>query len=126
MLGGFESVKPGWTRLNFGWFIDAAEFEFLQDAIEFIADHGERFIALYQFDWHSGAWTHPLVSAQPGLLALVARSGARHTTAAAPPPMSHRACLARAQEVLLAVPAPSPGSSCLPQGLPAALVGFGH
>ena len=56
--GGFEGVKPGWTRLNFNYFIAPEEFEFLLAAIEFIADHGEMFVALYDFDWQSGAWKH--------------------------------------------------------------------
>ena len=56
--GGYEGVKPGWTRLNFNYFISPAEYEFLLSAIEFIADHGERFLRLYDFDWQSGAWKH--------------------------------------------------------------------
>ena len=55
---GFEGIKPGWTRLNFNYFISPAEFEFLLEAIEFVATYGQRFIALYDFNWHSGAWTH--------------------------------------------------------------------
>jgi selenocysteine lyase/cysteine desulfurase len=55
---GFEGVKPGWTRLNFNYFIAPEEFKFFLSAIEFVATHGERFVALYDFDWHSGAWQH--------------------------------------------------------------------
>ena len=55
---GIESVKPGWTRLNFNYFIAPDEFEFLLSAIEFIADYGELFVALYDFNWQSGAWKH--------------------------------------------------------------------
>ncbi len=55
---GFEGIKPGWTRLNFNYFIDQNEYEFLLEAIEFIATYGQRFVALYDFNWRTGAWTH--------------------------------------------------------------------
>ncbi len=72
VLAGFEVLKPGWTRINFSYFIDAAEFEFLQQAIEFIADHGERFVDQYRCDLHTGAWRHPRDEVQPGLAELAA------------------------------------------------------
>ena len=132
VLGGFESVKPGWTRLNFGWFIDPAEFEFLQAAIEFIADHGERFMAQYRFDWRSGAWSHPLDVAQPDLLALASHIGRPHSAVLATPSeaalASHRDCLAHAYALLASLPEPAsaPMPRSRPPGLPAALVSFGH
>lgn len=30
--------------------------DFVLDAIEFIADHGHRFLPLYNFDWKTGSW----------------------------------------------------------------------
>ena len=69
VLNGFEGIKPGWTRLNFNSFISEDEFEFLLTALEFIADYGERFVQLYDFDWHSGAWKHTLDTAPKGLFA---------------------------------------------------------
>ena len=30
--------------------------EFVLDAIEFVAEHGHRFLPLYHFDWRTGAW----------------------------------------------------------------------
>ena len=125
VLGGFESVKPGWTRLNFSWFIEPAEFEFLQAAIEFIADHGERFIAQYHCDWRTGAWQHPLDEAQPGLLALAAQLAPSHMQAPAVP-ASHADCIARAHALVAALPAGAAAARSLPSGLPAALVSFGH
>ncbi len=59
ILNGFEGIKPGWTRLNFNSFISPEEFEFLLRTLEFVADYGERFVQLYDFDWRSGAWKHP-------------------------------------------------------------------
>ena len=123
VLGGFEAVKPGWTRINFSYFIEPAEFEFLQGAIEFIADHGERFVNEYRCDWHSGAWHHPRDEAQPGLLALASRPA----PCSVPSPVSHRDCMARAHEVLAGLPTmPVPTARGLPPELSAALVSFGY
>lgn len=58
-LNHVDGVKPGWTRLNLAPWATDEEVEFLLDAIEFVAEFGERFVALYAFDWESGAWTHP-------------------------------------------------------------------
>jgi selenocysteine lyase/cysteine desulfurase len=55
---GFVGVKPGWTRLNLNYFICEDEYEFLLSAIEFLAEHGEKFVADYEFDWSTGAWSH--------------------------------------------------------------------
>ncbi len=82
ILEGFEGIKPGWTRLNFNSFISDDEFEFLLAAIEFIADYGERFVQLYQFDWRTGAWTHPRDVAPPSFMAVL--EGALATPAAVP------------------------------------------
>lgn len=67
---GFEGIKPGWTRINFNYFIPEEEFEFLLQAIEFIAEYGERFLPLYSFDWHSGAWKHSQTVVHPSLFDL--------------------------------------------------------
>src|SRR5690606_30712670 len=55
---GYEGIKPGWSRLNFHWSIDEAEFSFLLDAVAFVAQHGATFVPSYRFDWRSGAWRH--------------------------------------------------------------------
>jgi selenocysteine lyase/cysteine desulfurase len=64
---GYEGIKPGWTRLNFNYFISDAEFEFLISALEFVADHGAKFVPLYDLDWHSGAWKHATDKPHPSL-----------------------------------------------------------
>ena len=134
VLGGFEAVKPGWTRLNFSYFIEPAEFEFLQGAIEFIADHGERFIDHYRCDWHSGAWQHPLDEVQPALLALATQPAPWRKAQALAPPKTLSDCLAHAHALLAALPATvsavvpggAPATEKLPQSLPAALVSFAY
>ncbi|WP_161882554.1 aminotransferase class V-fold PLP-dependent enzyme [Deinococcus alpinitundrae] len=72
VMGGFDGLKPGWTRLNFAPWTSEAEFAFLLDALEFVADHGERFLPLYEVDWHTGTWTHPADQPLPGLFGLPA------------------------------------------------------
>ena len=84
VLDGFEGIKPGWTRLNFNSFISDDEFEFLLIALEFIADYGERFVQLYDFDWHSGAWKHPLDTAPKSLFANLEPEMAETETRATP------------------------------------------
>ena len=121
VLDGFEAVKPGWTRLNFSYFIEPEEFEFLLDAIEFIADHGERFIAEYECDWHSGAWRHRHDEAQPDLLTLAMQ----RTPLRLSRPMSYRDCIERARTLVASLTTP-PNERSLPPALPAALVSFGY
>ncbi|MFB9991681.1 aminotransferase class V-fold PLP-dependent enzyme [Deinococcus oregonensis] len=58
ILGDMDGLKPGWTRLNLAPWATDLEVDFLLDAVEFVAAHGERFLPLYRFDWGSGAWTH--------------------------------------------------------------------
>ncbi|WP_188964306.1 aminotransferase class V-fold PLP-dependent enzyme [Deinococcus aquiradiocola] len=59
ILSDLEGLKPGWTRLNFAPWTDAAELQYLLTAIEFVAEHGEKFVPMYTFDWRTGAWSHP-------------------------------------------------------------------
>ena len=119
VLDGFESVKPGWTRLNFSYFIEPEEFEFLLNAIEFIAEHGERFIREYECDWHSGAWRHRDDQVQPDLMTMVTRLAPLRLSR----PMSYRGCIERAHALLAHLP-PAPAARSLPPALPAALVSF--
>ncbi|XP_059663523.1 uncharacterized protein LOC132309210 [Cornus florida] len=54
---GYNGVKPGWTRINFAYHMSIEEFEFILAALEFIAMYGQRFLALYDFNWKTGNWT---------------------------------------------------------------------
>jgi hypothetical protein len=38
--------------------MDDAEAGFVMDAVEFVAEHGHRFLRLYAFDPSTGAWSH--------------------------------------------------------------------
>lgn len=67
---GYEGIKPGWTRINFNYFISQEEFGFLLDAVEFVAEYGDRFLPFYDFDWHNGAWRHKNALEHPSLFDL--------------------------------------------------------
>ena len=64
ILEGAESVKPGWVRMNFNYFISEAVFDFLLRAVHFIATHGWKFLALYRVDLDTGSWHHRDVHAK--------------------------------------------------------------
>lgn len=99
VLQGFEVVKPGWTRLNFSYFIAPEEFKFLLHAIEFVAEHGERFVSQYECDWRGGAWRHERDQPTPALAALAFNTNVIH---ARPLPLAD--CMARAQALLETLP----------------------
>jgi len=61
---GFGGIKPGWCRVGFHYAMDDAEADYLIDAVEFVAEHGHRFISLYHFELDTGTWTHAKSRAQ--------------------------------------------------------------
>jgi len=56
MLAGEMVLRPGWTRMNFNYFIDEGTFEYLLRAVELVAEHGWRLLPYYQFDQAAGVW----------------------------------------------------------------------
>ncbi|XP_042448853.1 probable cysteine desulfurase [Zingiber officinale] len=46
---GYEGITPGWTRVSFTYYTSLEE-------LEFVADHGHKFLPLYTFDWKTGDW----------------------------------------------------------------------
>jgi len=54
---GFQGIKPGWCRVGFHFVMDDPEADYIVDAVSFVAEHGHRFLPLYDFDVHSGLWT---------------------------------------------------------------------
>ncbi|MBL4635917.1 MAG: aminotransferase class V-fold PLP-dependent enzyme [Kofleriaceae bacterium] len=55
---GSEGIKPGWARVNFNYFMSDEEFDYVLDAIDFVATNGWRFLPLYKFCQISGLWRH--------------------------------------------------------------------
>ena len=58
ILRGYEGIKPGWARINFNYFISDITFEFILDAVEFVAKEGWKLLPLYRFCAESGLWSH--------------------------------------------------------------------
>jgi selenocysteine lyase/cysteine desulfurase len=58
IVGGCEGIKPGWTRVNFNYFLSETEFEFMLEAVDFVAREGWRFLPLYRFSPMTGLWDH--------------------------------------------------------------------
>jgi selenocysteine lyase/cysteine desulfurase len=55
---GYCGMKPGWCRVGLHWVMDDAEAGYVIDAVHFIARHGRKFLALYDFDLCTGTWSH--------------------------------------------------------------------
>jgi selenocysteine lyase/cysteine desulfurase len=81
---GCEGVKPGWTRINFNYFISDTVADYLIDAIDLIATNGHRLLADYRFDPHTGLWRHPRQAEPPLRLTDLARQAYDSDTVRAP------------------------------------------
>jgi selenocysteine lyase/cysteine desulfurase/CRP-like cAMP-binding protein len=55
---GFVSLKPGWARVNFNYFISNAELRYITAAVSLVAEHGHLLLPEYDFDLASGQWRH--------------------------------------------------------------------
>lgn len=64
---GCEGIKPGWTRINFNYFISNPVFEYLVAAVHLTAEFGHRLLPLYSFDAASGLWQHGAGPVEPPL-----------------------------------------------------------
>lgn len=57
---GFVSLKPGWARVNFNYFVSHAEFRYIVSAVNLVALYGHLLLPHYEFDRSSGQWHHRL------------------------------------------------------------------
>lgn len=55
---GCEGIKPGWVRVNFNYFISETTFQFILDAVAWVAAHGYKMIPDYEFVADTGIWKH--------------------------------------------------------------------
>ncbi len=55
---GAMILRPGWVRVNFNYFIDDQTFNYINSAIEMIAEHGWRLLPYYDFDTNDGVWRY--------------------------------------------------------------------
>lgn len=53
---GRLSLKPGWARVNFNYFISATEFDYIVETMDLVARHGWAMMGDYDFDTTSGQW----------------------------------------------------------------------
>jgi selenocysteine lyase/cysteine desulfurase len=65
ITGGCEGIKPGWVRVNFNYFISDEVFDFIVQAVQMVADEGWRLLPHYDFEPHTGQWTHRMGLAEP-------------------------------------------------------------
>ena len=87
VVRGCEGIKPGWTRLNFNYFISEDVFTFLIEAVSLIAELGWALLPDYTFCADTGLWRHRAGQPEPAgsLRRLSYRSGrpaypSRHVT----------------------------------------------
>lgn len=64
---GCEGIKPGWVRINFNYFINEINFEYVLQAVSLIADYGWRLLPQYLFDPLTGRWRHRQGAVEPAL-----------------------------------------------------------
>ena len=65
---GCDGLKPGWSRVNFNYFISGAAADYIIGAVELIAADGYRLLPSYRFDPHTGLWRHASGAPRPPLL----------------------------------------------------------
>ncbi len=64
---GCEGVKPGWTRINFNYFISDTVADYLIEAVIAVAERGYRLLPDYRFDPATGLWLHRSADRKPPL-----------------------------------------------------------
>ncbi len=64
---GCDGIKPGWTRVNFNYFISDTVRDYLIDAVDLVAAHGHRLLTDYRFNPHTGLWHHHAGPTEPPL-----------------------------------------------------------
>jgi selenocysteine lyase/cysteine desulfurase len=76
---GREGIKPGWTRVNFNYFIAEDVFRYVVEAVHLIATSGYRLLPDYTFDPDTGLWRHRDAAPGPALSLSDVRYGADGT-----------------------------------------------
>ncbi|HVU72375.1 MAG TPA: aminotransferase class V-fold PLP-dependent enzyme [Mycobacteriales bacterium] len=64
---GCEGIKPGWTRINFNYFISDAVCDYLIEAVHLVAEHGWKLLPDYRFEPATGLWHHRAATPDPPL-----------------------------------------------------------
>ncbi len=58
VMRGYAGIKVAFVRLSFNYFISETVFQYLVDAVDFLAEHAWKLLPLYRFDPRSGLWHH--------------------------------------------------------------------
>ncbi|MEO6204915.1 MAG: aminotransferase class V-fold PLP-dependent enzyme [Mycobacteriales bacterium] len=119
---GCEGIKPGWTRINFNYFITPDTCDYLIEAVHLIAKDGWKLLTDYRFDPATGLWNHRQAPAEPPLRMSqvtydndgVLRYPSAHEQA---PPDAYVSYLDRARALLDARPATPEWNDDEPTGL---------
>ena len=111
---GCDGIKPGWSRLNFNYFISDTVCDYLIEAVDLVARSGSRLLPEYRFDPYSGLWQHRRAAPEPPLRLTDVRFD--RTEGVSRPPHGARAgedalagYLAEAQTLLAGLPEPVEG-----------------
>ena len=51
-----HGCKPGWCRLSIPYYFTHYDIRFILAAVEFVADHGEKFVPLYRYSFANGVF----------------------------------------------------------------------
>ncbi len=51
-----EIFKPGFVRFSLPYFMDLEKVDYILKSIEFVAEHGWKFVLYYSFDILTGDW----------------------------------------------------------------------
>jgi selenocysteine lyase/cysteine desulfurase len=114
IVDGWEGIKPGWSRLNFNYFITDTAADYLISAVSLIAEYGARLLPEYRFSPRTGRWTHA-GHAAPRVRLADLRLGADGTVTMPPRPTAFAGenafagYLAEAREIMSARPEPIDG-----------------
>ena len=67
ITSGCEGIKPGWTRINFNYFISESVCDYIIEAVNLVASDGVKLLPDYRFDAATGLWHHRAGPADPPL-----------------------------------------------------------
>jgi selenocysteine lyase/cysteine desulfurase len=119
---GYLGAKLSLCRLGFNYVLTDEVFEYVVEAVHFLADEGWKLLPLYRFDPRDGIWHHRDVEPRPLRLDDVSLGpGGLHVNAAAPTPLRGDLAhyLDEARRLVREVEADPPTNALVDEALPA-------